>query len=1020
MKRSPVQTQPSVLYAPHWCATHPSMTRRNLEVIRVVGLIACLLSLTFVGGCSCWKDPLSGNGKNDSSDTKKPETLEEMEARRKELLDQKEKAPDFETARLTVLPADDSPASDKVKPGHWFNAVQTMKANSFDFPKGELEAQCVNRKASPIRLTNTEFHLNSTRPVNLPKGQTKHFDILLHASKPKGGPINFMTRLRPRGGSREVDWASAVTSTMKKFQNHFVVLSDRPDNYQFVKTLRSVKPIRSDDELFNVEFDYFVKLPKGTRRIDVPSHALAWTSTAYVLWDDFDPEIMSAEQQQAMIDWLHWGGQLIINGPKTLDKLQISQFGDLLPAKTGTVASVTSDQVNALNENWSFTDVEGASTLSLPEKEDDRPLALDLELTEGSQFVPNTGQLVAERFVGRGRVVTTAFNIPHPFFTKWDSFDSFFNSCLLSRPSRRFDQGRNGITERWHKVSAAINRDDPRLTSKVRYFSRDAVSSSNRLRSTQPRGATRLANSAPAVPVTEDELARDLRARRVASSAMPQVASARPDVRVRLRGIEVIQPNVDHSVNVEFVNTGNAVITDGSIVVRFDDEIELVSASAGFRWDINDSELRWEIQPMPPGSGGSAEIRYRVPEGLSKNAIQFDVAFDSDQVKTKDDLQVDVGTEEAKHQLARVSEQAFGVYGFSTNDLTGVAGWDDQSNISQHARRALEFAAGITVPAKSFVAKVIGVYLLVLVPLNWVIFRLMGRVEWAWAAIPVIAIGGAIGVVKSAQLDIGFVRSRTEIAVVEMQPGYDRGHVTRYTGFYTSLSSDYEIRGEDGSTLIQPFALSGGVNERDPTRGATLHQDDGIRLKGFDVTSNSTGMIHTEQMLGMGGAISMKLDANRMVVSNESDHDLKGSAVVRRTEDKQVEVAWIGDLAKKSRFTELQFEPLETANLAFPEWEGNTSTSSSTLEGDLNIRLVMEVATDPQRLGVNESVLVGWSDQLLGGIEAKPKATQVNSRTLFVVQLQHADRPVPQRDRDCFAVMDRFFRDTEQDDLIFR
>jgi hypothetical protein len=243
--------------------------------------------------------------------------------------------------------------------------------------------------------------------------------------------------------------------------------------------------------------------------------------------------------------------------------------------------------------------------------------------------------------------------------------------------------------------------------------------------------------------------------------------------------------------------------------------------------------------------------------------------------------------------------------------------------------------------------------------------------------------------------------------------------VTRYTGFYTSLSSDYEIRGENGSTLIQPFALR-DYNDRLATRGATLHQDDGIRLTGFDVTSNSTGMIHTEQMLGMGGPISWKRDANRIVVSNDSDHDLKGAAIVRRTADKQIEVAWIGDLAKKSRFTELQFEPLETANLAFEEWENDTSTSSTTLEGDLNIRTVMEVATDPQRLGVNESVLVGWSDQLLSGIEAKPAATQVNSRTLFVVQLQHADRPIPRRDRDCFAVMDRIFRETEQDDLIFR
>ena len=79
----------------------------------------------------------------------------------------------------------------------------------------------------------------------------------------------------------------------------------------------------------------------------------------------------------------------------------------------------------------------------------------------------------------------------------------------------------------------------------------------------------------------------------------------------------------------------------------------------------------------------------------------------------------------------------------------------------------------------------------------------------------------------------------------------------------------------------------------------------------------------------------------------------------------------------------------------------------------------MEVASDPKRLGPNESVLVGWSDKLLDGIQAKPAATQINALTLFVVQLQHADRPEPKRDGNCYAVMEREERDNEDDDEIY-
>ena len=34
-----------------------------------------------------------------------------------------------------------------------------------------------------------------------------------------------------------------------------------------------------------------------------------------MLWDDLEPDRLSLDQRQALIDWLHWGGQLIVSGP---------------------------------------------------------------------------------------------------------------------------------------------------------------------------------------------------------------------------------------------------------------------------------------------------------------------------------------------------------------------------------------------------------------------------------------------------------------------------------------------------------------------------------------------------------------------------------------------------------------------------------------------------------------------------------------------------------------------------------
>ena len=65
-------------------------------------------------------------------------------------------------------------------------------------------------------------------------------------------------------------------------------------------------------------------------------------------------------------------------------------------------------------------------------------------------------------------------------------------------------------------------------------------------------------------------------------------------------------------------------------------------------------------------------------------------------------------------------------------------------------------------------------YLVVLVPVNWFLFRLIGRVEWAWVAAPLIAVVSALMVIRLARLDIGFARARFEVNVVEMQGQYPR------------------------------------------------------------------------------------------------------------------------------------------------------------------------------------------------------------------------------------------------------
>ena len=83
-----------------------------------------------------------------------------------------------------------------------------------------------------------------------------------------------------------------------------------------------------------------------------------------------------------------------------------------------------------------------------------------------------------------------------------------------------------------------------------------------------------------------------------------------------------------------------------------------------------------------------------------------------------------------EHEASRLVSKTYGVHGFAKDDLIGVAGWrSDKSDVSQAARDSLQRSAGITVPSIDFIAKVLGIYLAILVPVNWLLFKLIGRVE---------------------------------------------------------------------------------------------------------------------------------------------------------------------------------------------------------------------------------------------------------------------------------------------------
>jgi len=786
-------------------------------LVLALAALTALPAVTALPGCGgCRQD--SAKAKAAKAKAKK----EAEEKKRKEELARKKKKkrkPDFDPITPASQPMAGRASGTWYKPSHWMSTTIAAKTNHFDFP-GELQLEATDNKGKLVPVPSTRFTLATVRDAPLHKGKQKHFDSVVFT--PSGGQSPRVAgRLSSRKSGRTYGFLS-IPMRMPSYQYHLVVLSRQP-NYSYLSTLASVKPSASSLGFSGPVSSYYRVVPitvdpQVKSRVELPSYSMLWTSVACVLWDEADPSKLNLPQQQAMLDWLHWGGQLILSGPGTLGTLRGSFLEDYLPATEAATRELTAVDFEPLLQ-WG-SDTGNGRGKEPPELKLRRSVpAIELKMHRDARYLPGSGELIAERRVGRGRVVVTTFRLSDLQLTAWKGFDELVNAFLLRRPAREFlNPARGGDRDlhvRWVGDSySPAEHLDAGIVSNVRYFTRDS-------------GVSRSQYGADMVP--RDDL--------------------------------------------------------------------------------------YDYSQTPSG--------------------------------------------------------------------TGVAAWNDFNGVAGDARKTLREAARIEIPDRRFVFWVVVGYLAVLVPANWIVFRLLGRVEWCWVAAPVIAVICTIGVIRAAQLDIGFVRARTEIAVLEMQGGYDRGHATRYTVLYTSLAAPYSFQFDDAGSLALPFPRVDRPEEFFEHRKLTYRRDRGASLSDYYVDSNAIGMLHSEQMIELGGSLTARRTGDGgFEVINGTEYTLLDARVVRKNDQGSVETLWLGEIEPNQRK-----RPAPTA-------PGSLDFESAALDLDT----LAGQALDSKTLQPKDVRLIACLKEELPGLTIEPSANQPRCATLVVAHLNYDPGPDPKPD----------------------
>ena len=305
--------------------------------------------------------------------------------------------------------------------------------------------------------------------------------------------------------------------------------------------------------------------------------------------------------------------------------------------------------------------------------------------------------------------------------------------------------------------------------------------------------------------------------------------------------------------------------------------------------------------------------------------------------------------------------------------VSGTSAWNDSSDAVRIAREILIEEAGIEIPDSSLIAKSLAYYLILLVPLNYLVFRIVGRLEFAWLAVPVIAIAGALWVARVARLDIGFARSQTEIGLLELHSGYSRGHLSRMVAIYNSLSDRYDVVFDTRDGAAMPlFADKDEIGQS----GAVFKTSyaEGPILSGVAVVSGRTQHVHCEQMIDVGGA----LELSGQMLANRTDFDLFDACVIEKDQSSEVRVAVVGLIASAAT-QRLRFRDIAAVPIA----EDLPMQSASLLR-----RLASSDAMPP-----GSSRLVGRIDGSLPGMTISPDSNQTAAQTVVIAHLNPAPLP---------------------------
>ncbi len=411
-----------------------------------IPLLAVLFTLT---------SPTTSHAQLSTTEEERLQILSDPDAAKKKLEKERNRAP-IEFYRSQIAPFDVLPY---VKENHWSSLALELRSNLEDFD-GYMQT-------GPMMMLGMPHEVIYRRDARMLKeARARLVEQVLLTKIPKEWSIDI---IRPGAIRPDGIWQASLLP-LESDQMLIVVLSkETTNNYAAWNRMVATIPtsIDRDSQLDIEKLRYYrLVLPMEPDKPLLSAHPLTWTTTSHVIWDGLSPEVLSVSHQQALLDWLHWGGQLIITGGAGLPYpiYKESFLGPYLPAEaTGETTPLKANDLAPLADEYppptlpEILDVDEngqpvARNQNIKREPgrvyqptvpittaDQRPVYFaTLKPAPGSVSLPlakNSKMLLAvERRVGRGRVTMLSFNPHEPALASWRGLDTLVRRIVLRRP----------------------------------------------------------------------------------------------------------------------------------------------------------------------------------------------------------------------------------------------------------------------------------------------------------------------------------------------------------------------------------------------------------------------------------------------------------------------------------------------------------------------------------------------------------------------------------------------------------